>query len=97
MMHGGRTDGSAGDCYACGLTCYMCSLQSLDGEALTVIENPAAVEHRFNSDNTAGAPGTEAEPGWLKCIQTRSYSKTRRRSTTTGRQSSEVCAQSQLY
>lgn len=73
--------------------CYMCFLQSLDGDALSVIENPAAVEQRLNSDNTAGASGTEGEPGWLKGIQTRSYSKTRQRSTITGRQSLELCAQ----
>lgn len=77
MIHGRGTNGSAGDCFACGLTCYVCFLQSLDGDTLSVIENPAAVEQRFNSGNTAGASGTEGEPGWLKGTKSRSYSKTR--------------------
>lgn len=54
----------------------MCFLQSLDVDAFSVIENPAAVEQRFNSDNAAGATGSEGEPGWLKGVQTGSYSKT---------------------
>lgn len=87
MMHGGRTDGSAGDCCAWGLACYMCFLQNLDGDALSVIENPAAVEQRFHSGNTAGASGTEGEPGWLKGTPTRTYSKTQSAGTATGRQS----------
>lgn len=86
VMHGRWTDESAGDCCACGLTCYMCFLQSLDGDALSVIENPAAVEQRFNSGNTAGASGTEGEPGWLKGTQTQNYSKIRQSARTiTGR------------
>ncbi|XP_075892493.1 transmembrane protease serine 5 [Nelusetta ayraudi] len=52
---------------------FLGGTMSLDGDALSVIENPAAVEQRFNSDNTAGASGTQGEPGWLKGIQTRSY------------------------
>lgn len=87
-MHGRQPDGSAGDWCACGLTCYMCFLQSLDGDTLSVIENPAAVEQRFNSGNAAGVSETEGEPGWLKGTQTRSYSKTRQSTrTVTGRQS----------
>lgn len=81
-MHGRPTDESAGDRCARGLTFYMCFLQSLDGDTLSVIENPAAVEQRFNSGNTAGASGTEGEPGWLKGTQTRSYSKTRQNTQT---------------
>lgn len=88
MTHRGWTDGSADDCCACGLACDMCFSQSLDGDALSVIENPAAVEQRFNSGNTAGASGTEGEPSWLKGTQTRSYSKSLQSThTATGRQS----------
>lgn len=62
----------------------MCFVQSLDGDALSVIENPAAVDQRFHSESTAGVAGTKGELGWLKGIQSRSYSKTNQKHTATG-------------
>lgn len=64
--------------------CCMCFVQSLDGDALSVIENPAAVDQRFHSESTAGVAVTKGEPGWLKGIRSRSYSKTNQKHTATG-------------
>ncbi|XP_008278873.1 transmembrane protease serine 5 [Stegastes partitus] len=41
---------------------------SLDGDALSVIENPVAVSHPFHSEKTAGVTGTKGVQGWLKGI-----------------------------
>lgn len=49
--------------------------QSLDGDALSVIENPAAVGHRFHSENTAGVTVTKGVPGWFKGIQSMNHGK----------------------
>ncbi|XP_032401641.1 transmembrane protease serine 5 [Xiphophorus hellerii] len=40
--------------------------QSLDGDALSVIENPVAVTHPFHSETTAGAAASKGVQGWLK-------------------------------
>ncbi|MEQ2218577.1 hypothetical protein XENOCAPTIV_005232 [Xenoophorus captivus] len=39
---------------------------SLNGDALSVIENPVAVSHPFNSESTAGVAATKGVQGWLK-------------------------------
>lgn len=53
-------------------------LQSIDGDALSVIENPAAVSHHFHSENTAGVTVTKGVQGWLKGIQSMNHGKLRR-------------------
>lgn len=60
------------------------TVQSLDGDALSVIENPAAVNQHFHSESTAGVAGTKGEPGWLNGIQSRSYSKKHQKPIATG-------------
>ncbi|MED6233790.1 hypothetical protein ATANTOWER_016680 [Ataeniobius toweri] len=39
---------------------------NLNGDALSVIENPVAVSHPFNSESTAGVAATKGVQGWLK-------------------------------
>uniref|UniRef100_A0A3B5KLE7 Transmembrane serine protease 5 n=1 Tax=Takifugu rubripes TaxID=31033 RepID=A0A3B5KLE7_TAKRU len=48
---------------------------SLDGDASSVIENPAASGQSLSLDETAGVPGTKGEPGWLKGIPSVSHVK----------------------
>ncbi|KAM3875125.1 transmembrane protease serine 5 [Diretmus argenteus] len=53
-----------------------CSDSSLDGDTLSVIENPAAVRHPFHSEKTAGLGGTRGVQGchaWLKGIHTATH------------------------
>lgn len=50
-------------------------MQSLDGDTFSVIENPAAVGHRFQSENTAGVTVTKGVPGWFKGIQSMNHGK----------------------
>ncbi|XP_076592108.1 transmembrane protease serine 5 isoform X2 [Chaetodon auriga] len=46
---------------------------SLDGDRLSVIENPAAVSHPFHSEKTAGVAATKGVQGWLKGIHSTTY------------------------
>lgn len=50
-------------------------LQSLDGDTLSVIENPVTVSHPFHSEKTAGVTDTSRVQGWLKGIHSTSYGK----------------------
>ncbi|TMS07460.1 hypothetical protein E3U43_011553 [Larimichthys crocea] len=47
--------------------------QSPDGDALSVIENPAAVSHTFHSEKTPGVAATEEVQGWIKGIQSTTH------------------------
>ncbi|XP_027136260.1 transmembrane protease serine 5 [Larimichthys crocea] len=46
---------------------------SPDGDALSVIENPAAVSHTFHSEKTPGVAATEEVQGWIKGIQSTTH------------------------
>ncbi|CAB1434952.1 unnamed protein product [Pleuronectes platessa] len=46
---------------------------SLDGDTLSVIENPTAVSHPFHSEKTAGVAGTKRVQGWLKGIHSTTH------------------------
>lgn len=50
-------------------------LQSLDGDTLSVIENPVAVSHPFHSEKTAGVAGAKGVQGWLKGFQSTTQGK----------------------
>lgn len=51
-----------------------CVSQSLDGDKLSVIENPVAVSHPFHSEKT-GVAATEGVQGWLKGIHSTTHGK----------------------
>ncbi|XP_041851355.1 transmembrane protease serine 5 isoform X2 [Melanotaenia boesemani] len=48
---------------------------SLDGDTLSVIENPAAVSHPFQSETKEGVVGTKGVQGWLKGIHSSTHAR----------------------
>ncbi|KAG7243158.1 hypothetical protein INR49_016533, partial [Caranx melampygus] len=46
---------------------------SLDGDTLSVIENPTAVSHPFHSEKTAGEEEAKRVQGWLKGIHSTTH------------------------
>lgn len=56
----------------------LCLLQSLDGDTLSVIENPAAVSHPFHQQKTevGGAREAKVYHAWLKWIPNTNHGKT---------------------
>lgn len=51
--------------------------QSLDGDALSVIENPVAVNHHFPSEATTAVVGAKGVQGWLKGVHSTTHGNLR--------------------